>query len=64
MFRSILEFAIGSRTLIVEEPQDGEMPTTVTMTVQRLGGTLGVVTVSWRIISSNGVLFLIAISCF
>lgn len=49
-----LEFAIESRTLTVEEPEDGESPVEVTLTVQRVGGSLGVVSVSWRVISSNG----------
>ena len=53
-FGIYIEFSAESRTLSVEEPEDGAPPTTLTLTVQRVGGTVGVVSVSWRVIDSNG----------
>lgn len=50
----ISEFVAGDRELTIEEPDDGESPRVVTLTVQRVGGTLGVVSVSWRVTSSTG----------
>lgn len=49
-----LEFSSESRILRVEEPEDGESPATVTLTVERLGGTVGVVSVAWIVTSSTG----------
>lgn len=49
-----VEFSVESRTLSVEEPEDEAPPTTLTLIVQRVGGTVGVVSVSWRVIDSNG----------
>lgn len=48
------EFSSGSRQLTVEEPEDGGLPITITLTVQRVGGAVGVVSVAWRVTSRNG----------
>ena len=53
-FYIFLEFSIGSRQFSVEEPEDGASPRPVTLMVQRVGGTLGVVSVSWRVTSTSG----------
>ena len=47
------EFAPGSRTREVAEP-DGSTPLTVTLTVRRLGGTVGVIQAVWNVTSSDG----------
>lgn len=52
------EFAAGSRDFTVEEPADGSSPRPVTLTVQRSGGTVGVVSVSWRVTVNGGKLFI------
>lgn len=39
---------------MVEEPEDGELPQALTLTVQRVGGSVGVVSVSWRVTNSVG----------
>ena len=50
----VLEFVSNSRQVVVEEPEDGELPRDLTLTVQRTGGSVGVVSVSWRVTSSAG----------
>ena len=47
------EFAPDSRTREVAEP-DGSTPLTVTLTVRRLGGTVGVIQAVWNVTSSDG----------
>ena len=47
------EFAPGSRTREVAEP-GGSTPLTVTLTVRRLGGTVGVIQAVWNVTSSDG----------
>lgn len=43
------EFASSSRTVVAEEPEDGELPRTLSLTVLRVGGRVGVVSVTWRV---------------
>ena len=47
------EFADGSRAVLVTEPEEGDS-TSVSLVVERTGGTTGVVSISWNITSSNG----------
>lgn len=49
-----LEFESGSRQSSVEEPVDGSPARPIMLTVQRSGGTIGVVSVSWMVTTSNG----------
>ena len=50
----ILGFASGSLQLSVEEPEDGYPARAITLIVHRSGGTVGVVSVSWRVTGSSG----------
>ena len=47
------EFAVGSRAVVVSEPEDGASAS-VSLIVERTGGTTGVVEVSWSLTFSNG----------
>lgn len=57
-----LEFAVGSRGFSVEEPEDNESPQAITLTVQRVGGLQGVVSVSWQVTSASGKLLYLHLS--
>lgn len=50
----ILDFVSDGRQLSVEEPEDASPARAVTFVVQRSGGTVGVVSVSWKVTGSNG----------
>ena len=47
------EFAAGSRSVSVLEPEDGAS-VSVSLVVERTGGATGVVEVSWTLTSTNG----------
>ena len=47
------EFAVGSRSVSVLEPEDGAS-VSVSLVVERTGGATGVVEVSWTLTSTNG----------
>ena len=50
---SAAEFAAGSRSVQVSEP-DGATASSISLTVERTGGPMGVVSVSWSITTDSG----------